>query len=93
MRRGITLLLALACACAGAQAADLPARGKAFRIDAADKALPDLLREIAAAQGITAVVDPKVSGTVSGRFALSGNPGAVQMLLNSLCSANGLTWY
>ena len=93
MRRGITLLLALACACAGAQAADLPARGKAFRIDAADKALPDLLREIAAAQGITAVVDPKVSGTVSGRFALSGNPGSVQMLLNSLCSANGLTWY
>jgi type III secretion protein C len=93
VKRWLTLLLTLACACTAVQAADLPSRGKPFRIDAADKPLPDLLREIAAAQGITAVVDPKVSGTVSGRFALSGNPGSVQMLLNSLCSANGLTWY
>jgi type III secretion protein C len=89
----LLLLFVLACTAAPVRAADLPARGKPFRIDASDKPLPDLLREIAAAQGITAVVDPKVSGTVSGRFALSGNPGSVQMLLNSLCSANGLTWY
>ena len=89
----LVMLMVLACTAAPVDAADLPARGKPFRIDAADKPLPDLLREIAAAQGITAVVDPKVSGTVSGRFALSGNPGSVQMLLNSLCSANGLTWY
>lgn len=93
IRRIAAFLLLLATALPVAQAADLPARGRAFRIDASEKPLPDLLREIAASQGITAVVDPKIAGVVSGKFALNGNPGAVQMLLNSLCSANGLTWY
>ena len=59
-----------------------------FSSVANEKPLPDFLRELAASQGTTAVVDPKVSGFISGKFLASA-----QSLLTSLCSTNGLTWY
>jgi type III secretion protein C len=92
-RRFLALLRLLAClplllAAAASPAADLPWNGRAFQIVANEKPLPDLLRELAASQGTTAVIDPKIQGTVSGRF------GAVpQKVLNSLCATYGLSWY
>lgn len=84
----LALLLVLAMQSLGVQAAELRWRGRPFQLVANDKPLPDLLRDLAASQGITAVVDPKVAGTISGRF--SGNP---KTILDSLCSTYGLTWY
>ena len=69
-------------------AADVRWRGQPFQIVASDKPLPDLLRELLASQGLTAVVDPKVSGVISGKFS-----GQAQTILDSLCSSHGLTWY
>jgi type III secretion protein C len=75
-------------------AADLPQRGRPFRMEANEKPVGDFLRELAASQGVTAVIDGKVGGTISGRFAITGSqPGAVQMVLSNICAANGLTWY
>ncbi|AKJ32084.1 type III secretion system outer membrane ring subunit SctC [Caldimonas brevitalea] len=71
-----------------AQAAELPWRGRPFQIIANEKPLPDFLRELAASQGTTAVVDPKVAGVISGKFS-----GPALTILNSVCSTNGLTWY
>jgi type III secretion protein C len=77
-----------------AWAADLPRTGRPFRMEANEKPVGDFLRELAASQGVTAVIDAKVSGTISGRFAITGSqPGAVQMVLSNICAANGLTWY
>jgi len=77
-----------------ATAADLPRNGRPFRMEANEKPVGDFLRELAASQGVTAVIDGKVSGTISGRFAITGSqPGAVQMVLSNICAANGLTWY
>ncbi len=59
-----------------------------FQIVANEKPLPDFLRELASSQGATAVIDPKVSGVISGKFS-----GPAQNILNSVCSVNGLTWY
>jgi type III secretion protein C len=72
-----------------AQAAELPWRGKPFQIIANEKPLPDFLRELAASQGTTAVVDGKVTGTLSGKFTGS----SALAILNNLCTTNGLTWY
>jgi type III secretion protein C len=80
--------LALLLAGTAAQAADLPWGGRAFQIVANEKPLPDLLRELAASQGTTAVIDPKIQGTVSGRFG-----AAPLKVLNSLCATYGLSWY
>lgn len=94
--RLLTLLLALAATlgAAAVQAADLPQRGRPFRMEANEKPVADFLRELAASQGLTAVIDPKVNGTISGRFMISATqPGAVQTVLGSICAANGLTWY
>jgi len=85
----LSLLLQLVPA---ARAADLPARGRAVRLEASEKSLPDFLRELAASQGVTAVIDPKIGGSISGKFVLSGTESA-RNVLNSVCSANGLTWY
>ncbi|WP_457355490.1 type III secretion system outer membrane ring subunit SctC [Roseateles sp. P5_D6] len=77
-----------------ARAADLPRNGRPFRMEANEKPVGDFLRELAASQGVTAVIDGKVGGTISGRFAITGSqPGAVQMVLSNICAANGLTWY
>lgn len=77
-----------------AVAADLPRNGRPFRMEANEKPVGDFLRELAASQGVTAVIDGKVSGTISGRFAITGSqPGAVQMVLSNICASNGLTWY
>lgn len=71
-----------------AHAAELRWTGRPFQIVANEKPLPDFLRELAASQGTTAVVDPKVSGVISGRFS-----GAAKQILDSVCSTYGLTWY
>ena len=90
IQRGLVLLLAvlLMAVLASAQAAELRWSGRPFQIVAADKALPDFLRELAASQGTTAVVDPKVAGSISGKFG-----GSALKILDSVCSTNGLTWY
>jgi type III secretion protein C len=81
---GVAMLLVLT----QGHAADLAWRGKPFQIVANDKPLPDFFRELASSQGTTAVIDPKVVGTISGKFS-----GAAQNILSSVCASNGLTWY
>lgn len=71
-----------------AQAAELQWRGRPFQIIANEKPLPDFLRELAASQGTTAVIDNKISGVISGKFN-----GSAVSILNSVCATNGLTWY
>ncbi|HEY9066313.1 MAG TPA: type III secretion system outer membrane ring subunit SctC [Burkholderiaceae bacterium] len=71
-----------------AGAAELPWRGRPFQIVASEKPLPDLLRELAASQGTTAVVDPKIQGTISGKFN-----AAPLAILDNLCATYSLTWY
>ncbi|MBN3821429.1 EscC/YscC/HrcC family type III secretion system outer membrane ring protein, partial [Paraburkholderia sp. Se-20369] len=71
-----------------ARAADLRWRNKPFTIVANGKKIADFIRELASSQGVTAVVDPKVDGAISGRF--SGTP---QQTLDTICSTYGLTWY
>lgn len=77
----------LAWAMTGA-AAELQWPGRPFQIIASDKTLPDLLRELAASQGTTALVDPKINGVVSGKFA-----AAPLSILDSLCTTYALSWY
>ena len=78
-----------ACALAApADAAVVPWKGRPFQIIANEKPLPDFLRELLASQGITAVIDPKVAGTISGKFG-----GQAQNILNSVTTTYGLTWY
>ena len=89
-RRWREWLLALSCLVllGSTQAAPLPWRGGSFQIVASDKPLADFFRELAASQGTTAIVDPKVTGTISGRF--SGNPLTV---LGNVTTTYGLNWY
>lgn len=82
------LAAALLAAMPAATAAELPWRGRPFQIVANEKPLADFLRELAASQGTTAVVDAKVSGVISGRF----NAAALE-ILDSLCATHGLAWY
>ena len=84
------LLLALLFAAGTATAAELPWRNRPFSVAANEKPVADFLRELAASQGTTAVVDPKVTGVVSGKFTIRTS---AQALLSSICEANGLTWY
>ena len=71
-----------------ADAAEVRWRGRPLNIVANDKPLADFLREVVGSQGITAVVDPKVSGVISGKFNM--HP---QAILDSISTTNGLTWY
>ena len=73
---------------APAAAAELHWRNRPYQIVAENKRLTDFLRELAAAQGVTAVVDSKIDATISGRF--SGSPAST---LNTVCATYGLTWY
>jgi type III secretion protein C len=68
--------------------AELRWNNRPFQIVANEKPLPDFLRELAASQGTTAVIDPKVVGVISGKFA-----GPAKTILNSVTAVNGLTWY
>lgn len=88
----LSLVLPCLLAVAPVQAADLPPRGRPVRLEASEKPLPDFLRELAASQGVTAVIDPKIGGVISGKFVLAGTESA-RNVLNSVCSGNGLTWY
>jgi type III secretion protein C len=74
--------------CSTALAAPLPWRGGSFQIIANEKPLADFLRELAASQGTAAIVDPRVSGTISGRF--SGQP---LRLLGDITTTYALSWY
>lgn len=49
--------------------AELKWPGRPFQIVASEKPLPDLLRELAASHGTTAVIDPKITGTIGGEFS------------------------
>lgn len=71
-----------------AHGAELQWRDRPYTIVADGKKVSDFIRELASAQGITAVIDPKVDGTISGHF--SGSPLAT---LRSVCATYGLTYY
>ncbi|MEC3766943.1 type III secretion system outer membrane ring subunit SctC [Cupriavidus sp. SS-3] len=90
--RAAAALLCLAgtllCGPQAARAADLRWPNKPFQASASDKRLADFLRELTASQGTTAVIDPKVEGTISGKFNESA-----QHVLKSVCSMFGLTYY
>ncbi|WP_374563767.1 type III secretion system outer membrane ring subunit SctC [Ideonella sp.] len=69
---------------------------KPVRIVASEKKLADFLRELAASQGTTAVVDPKIDGVISGTFGNtvgSGKASNARAVLEAVCSNYGLTWY
>jgi len=70
------------------QAAELRWRNRSYTLVAEGKKVGDFIRELAASQGVTAVVDPKVEGTINGKF--SGPPAST---LNTVCATYGLTWY
>lgn len=70
------------------QGAELAWRARPYTIVADGKNVADFIRELASAQGATAVIDSKVEGTISGHF--SGSPLAT---LTSVCSTYGLTYY
>lgn len=71
-----------------ARAAELRWSNRPFQIVANEKPLADFLRELASSQNVTAVIDTKVAGVISGKFA-----GSALATLNSVCAVNGLTWY
>lgn len=81
---------ALTLTAATGHAAELRWRSKPFQIVANEKPLADFLRELAASQGTSAVIDPKVEGTISGKFSVAGG---AQVILDSVCATYGLTWY
>ncbi|MBX3621593.1 MAG: type III secretion system outer membrane ring subunit SctC [Rhizobacter sp.] len=84
----LMLVLWLVQAHTAAVAAEVRWKGRTLNIVANDKPLADFLREVVASQGITAVVDPKVSGVISGKFTMQP-----QNILDSLCTTYGLTWF
>jgi type III secretion protein C len=87
-RTWFLLGLALLLAAQQGLAAELRWNNRPFQIVANEKPLPDFLRELAASQGTTAVIDSKVAGVISGKFS-----GPAKTILNSVSAVNGLTWY
>ncbi len=86
--RNAGALLLLVASCNLAWGADLRWANRSFQIVANEKPLADFIRELAASQGLTAVVDSKVAGNISGAFS-----GSARSTLDSVCLVNGLTWY
>jgi len=84
------VFVAITIATATSHAAELRWRSKPFQIVANEKPLADFLRELAASQGTTAVIDQKVEGVISGKFSVAGG---AQVILDSICATYGLTWY
>ncbi len=72
--------------------ADLPWSGKPFQLVASEKKLGDFLRELAASQGATAVINGKLDGAISGKFVVQGRSGALK-ILDSVCSSYGLVYF
>jgi type III secretion protein C len=92
--RGV--VVAVLCAAGMAHAAELRwANAKPVRIVASEKKLGDFLRELAASQSTTAVVDPKIDGVISGTFGSTapGRAGTARTVLDAVCANYGLTWY
>jgi len=92
----LCLAFAALCAAGVAHAAELRWSGaRPVRIVASEKKLADFLRELAASQGTTAVVDPKIDGVISGTFGATtaGRAGNARAVLDAVCSNYGLTWY
>lgn len=88
MLRTLLLTFALLLAATQAHAVEVPWPNRGFQISASEKPVPDFLRELLATQGISAVIDPKVSGTISGRF---GPPA--RTVFESVAANYGLNWY
>jgi len=71
-----------------AWSADIEWRTDNFSYVAQNKPLKDFIREFAASQGVTVVIDPDVEGSVNGRFDLTP-----QSLLELMATSFGLSWY
>jgi type III secretion protein C len=71
-----------------ATAAEIHWRTDNFTYVAQNKALKDLIRDFAAAQGLSVVIAPDVEGTVNGKFNLTP-----QDMLDLLATSFGVTWY
>lgn len=82
------LALGIGAAAAPAAAAEIPWKTAKIRYVAEGKSLKEVLRDLAASQGITAAVAPEVEGSVNGRFNLSP-----QSFLDLLASSFGFIWY
>jgi type III secretion protein C len=82
------LALVAVLAPAVAEAAEIPWRTDNFNYVAQNKPLKDLIRELAAGQGVHVVIAPEVEGTVNGKFNLTP-----QSMLELLATSFGLTWY
>src|ERR1043165_9822088 len=81
-------LTALLLALAAPPAPEVPGRPEPIERVYEQKDLRELIRELAAAQGISASVDKEVTGTVYGKFNL---PAA--KLFQYLVSTHGLIYY
>jgi type III secretion protein C len=86
-RRALLGLLAVAPMGALAQAG-IPWRPEAVERYYERKDLRELLQELAASQGITAVVDPAIQATVVGRFLLPA-----ELLFRQMVSTHGLIYF
>lgn len=98
MKSSLALSLVLAgvllAAASPAHAAELRWSSKRFQVLANEKRLVDFLRELAASQGTTAVIDPKIDGLISGKFVISGrSDGSARQILDGVCASYGLTYY
>jgi type III secretion protein C len=91
-RPSLAIALGALCVCAAclSPAAAAPIRWKSATIDysAEGKDIKDVLRDIAASQGLAARIAPDVAGTVSGKFHLPP-----RRLLDTLSSSFGFVWY
>ncbi|MGN6703640.1 MAG: type III secretion system outer membrane ring subunit SctC [Burkholderiaceae bacterium] len=84
----MALALASGIGAAPAKAAEIPWKTAKIRYVAEGKSLKEVLRDLAASQGITAAVAPEVEGSVNGRFNLTP-----QSFLDLLASSFGFIWY
>lgn len=83
----LTLILSLAVSVT-AHSETFLGEGESFKVSAQGKPLGELLRELAARNGVAIRVDSKVKGSVNGNFDLQP-----QALLELLASNFGFVWY